>query len=63
MTVRAVLVVGRGRYVINSFTGNDYVVMAVRAIRGDAEMIIGTGGKGSGGMTNLAILGGRHVIA
>ena len=63
MTVRAVLVVGRGRYVIDSFTGNDYVVMSVGAIRAHAEMIIGAGGKGSGGMTNLAILSGRHVIA
>lgn len=63
MTVRTVLGVGSGRYVIKRFGGNDYIVMAVRTINGNTRVVIGTCGESTWRMTNAAILGGRHVVA
>jgi len=59
----AILVVRSGRYVIREFTHTNPIVMARRAAASnDTGMIIGAGAKGTRGMTNLAILGGRHVF-
>ena len=63
MTVRTVLGVGSGRYVVKWFGGNDYIVMAVRTINGNTRVVIGTCGESTWRMTNAAILGGRHVVA
>jgi len=63
MTIRTVLGVGSGRYVIKRFGGNDYIVMAVRTINGNTRVVIGTCGESTWRMTNAAILGGWHVVA
>lgn len=63
VTVRAILIVGTGRYVINGFARTDHIVVARSAAANDTGMVIGTGGKRARGMANLAILGGRHVVA
>lgn len=65
VTVRAILVVGSGRYVINGFTRTDYIVVTIRAQSGGINItrtvVKDAGSKGTRGMANLAILGGRQV--
>ena len=67
VTVRAILVVGSGRYVIKGLARTDYIVVAIRAqsrgINITCPMIKDTGSKGTWGMTNVAILGSRQVVA
>ena len=62
MTDRTILIGGIGRYVVSGLARDDYVVVTGRAIVGDTGMIIGAGGKSAGGMANLAIQSGRHMI-
>ncbi len=54
----AVLIVGTGRYVIRQFTDTNRVVMA----RVTATSNTGASGKGTRGVTNTTVLGGRHVV-
>jgi len=62
VAVRTVLVVGIGGNVVNRFAGNDYIVMAIRAIRDNTRVIIGASGKGARGMAIPAVQGCRHMI-
>ena len=63
MTVRAILVVGSGRDVIDRLTRTNHVVVAIRAQGRGVDVarpvVKDTGSKGTRGMANLAIFGGR----
>lgn len=61
VTVRAILVVGSGRDVIDRLTRTDHVVVARGAVSNDTDMIIGAGGKCPRGMANTTIQKRRHV--
>ena len=55
---------GIGRYMIRQFAHTDHIVVAgvARTHERRAGMIKGASAEGAGGMANLAILGGRHVL-
>ena len=62
VTIRTILGVGIGRYVINGFARTDHVVVAGRAAANNTGMIIGAGSKCARAMANLAVLNSRHVV-
>lgn len=62
MTIGAILVVGRGRYVIGGLTGSDHIVVTRRATVDDAVVIIPTRSKGARCVTHMAIIRGWHVV-
>jgi len=62
VTSSAVLVVWSGRHVIHRLTGTDHIVVTSGATVDDAAVIVDTRGKGARGVTNMTILGSRHVV-
>ena len=60
----AILVVGSGRYVVRQFTDTGHIIVAgiTAAHERRAGMIKGASAKGARGVTNTAILSGRHVL-
>ena len=50
------------RQVIEELAQRDYIVVAGLAVVDHTGMIIGTAGKGAGGVTHAAVLAGRHMV-
>ena len=64
VAICAILVVGIGWYVVKELAHTDYIVVAgvTTTHKRRAGMIKGASAKSPRGMTNLAVLGGRHVL-
>ncbi len=61
MAIRAILVSGIGRYVITELAQRNYIVVAGVAAVDDTRVIIGSGCKGAGRVTNAAVIDGWHM--
>ncbi len=57
----AILVVRRGRYVVQKLAHTNPAVVARSTVSDDTKMVIGACAKGAGSMANTTILTGRHV--